>query len=119
MRSNRLLRTLAFVLVLCLSLPLVACSKYRVEMSDEKQSRTVLSLGGYDVPFEVLYFFYKSSTEKTHEEKLARALSDTAEMYAIFSVAKSRGIDPFGDEMNARTDTAVRETIDSFDTRRE
>ncbi len=119
MRSTRYLRALALLLVLCLCLPFAACSKYRLEMSDEKQSRTVLTIDGYDVPFELLYFFYKNSTEKTHEEKLALAIRDTAEMYAIFSVAKSRGIDPFGKEMNARVDASVREMIDSFDTRRE
>lgn len=119
MRSTRPLRLTALLLVLCLCLPFAACSKYRVEMSDEKQSRTVMTLDGYDVPFEVLYFFYKNSVEKTHEDKLAVAIRDTTELYAIFSVAKSRGIDPFGEEMNRRVDSAVREMIDSFDTRRE
>jgi hypothetical protein len=78
-----------------------------------------MTLDGYDVPFELVYFFYKNSVEGGHEDKLARAVRDTAEMYAIFSVAKSRGIDPFGEEMNRRVDNAVREMIDSFDTRRD
>lgn len=119
MRSTYPLRLVSLLLCLCLCLPFVGCSKYRLEMSDEAQSRTVLSIDGYDVPFELVYFFYKNNTKGTHEEKLGAALRDTAELYAIFSVAKSRGIDPFGEEMNGRVDNAVREMIDSFDTRRE
>ena len=118
MKANRLLRLLALCLCLCLCLPFAACSKYRVEMSNEQQSRIALTLGDYDVPFEVLYFFYHSSVSETHAEKLADALRDTAELYAIFTVLAARGIDPFGEEMNARLDSAVREMIDSFDTRR-
>jgi hypothetical protein len=102
MKVNRLLRLVAVCLCLCLCLPLAACSKYRVEMSNEQQSRTVLSLNGYDVPFEVLYFFYHSSVSETHAEKLSDALRDTAELYAIFTVLSARGVDPFGEEMNAR-----------------
>lgn len=119
MKAKRALRLVALCLCICLCLPFAACSKYRLEMSNEAQSRTVLSFDGYDVPFEVLYFFYHSSESTSHADKLADAMRDTAELYAIFSVLRDRGIDPFGEEMNARTDEAVREMIDSFDTRRE
>lgn len=110
---------LALALVLGTALSLVGCSKYRLEMSNETESRTVLTVDGYDVPFEVLYSFYKNSEKTTHEDRLADALANTAELYALFSLCRSRGIDPFGEEMDARVDTAVREMIDSFDTRRE
>ena len=116
---TKCLRLLALCLCLCLCFPLVACSKYRVEMSNKEQSRTVLTLGDTDVPFEVLYFFYHNSEEQGHDARLADALRDTCELYAIFDVCRDRGIDPYGDDMNARLDRAVREMIDSFDTRRE
>ena len=61
MKAKRALRLVALCLCICLCLPFAACSKYRLEMSNEAQSRTVLSFDGYDVPFEVLYFFYHSS----------------------------------------------------------
>ena len=104
---------LALVLVLGTALSLVGCSKYRLEMSNETESRTVLTVDGYDVPFEVLYSFYKNSEKTTHEDRLADALANTAELYALFSLCRSRGIDPFGEEMDARVDTAVREMIES------
>ena len=119
-KQHRLLRLLSLALALCLLAPLAACSKYRLEMSNEKESRTVLQLDGQDVPFEVLSFFYHNKPASAdHEEKLAAAIRDTCELYAIFSVCRDNGIDPFGEEMNARVDAAVREMIDSFDTRRE
>lgn len=120
MKITRLL-CLCLCLALCLGVGLsfVGCSKYRVEMSNETESRTVMTIDGYDVPFEVLYSFYHNSEGKTHEDKLDEAIRDTAELYALFTLCKSRGIDPFGEEMNARLDDAVREMIDSFDTRRE
>lgn len=120
MKHPRLLRLLCLALALCLLAPLAACSKYRVEMSNEKESRTVMQLDGYDVPFEVLSFFYHNKPEAaTHEEKLAAAIRDVCELYAVFSVTRACGIDPFGEELNARLDSAVREMIDSFETRRE
>lgn len=119
--ARRLTRILCLLLLPALLLSLASCSKYRVEMSNEAQSRIVMTVGEYEVPFEVLYFFYKNTTESaaTHNDRLAYAKGQIYELYALFTVAKARGVDPYGPIIEDEYETAVREMIDEFPTRRE
>ncbi len=119
--ARRAARLLALLLLPVLLLSLSSCSKYRVEMSNEAQTRTVMTVGEYEVPFEVLYFFYKNaeSDATTHAARLAYAKGQIYELYALFSVAKARGVDPYGTVIEDEYETAVKEMIDEFPTRRE
>ncbi len=115
MKRSNLFRIAAALLALVFMLPLGACSKYRLEMSSEKESATVMTLDGEAVPFELLYFFYQNTDrDDAHEERLSAAIGEIRNMTAIFRVAKEKGIDPDGEEIRAELDALVREMIDEF-----
>ncbi len=118
MKKTAFFRSLAALLAILMLLPLAACSKYRLEMSNEKEARTVLTLDGQEVAFELLYFFYHNTpTDATHEEKLSASLREICELYAILNVTKAHGLDPYGEEITAAHDELVREMIDEFPAR--
>ncbi len=120
MKKTALFRILAALLVLSILFPLGGCSKYRLEMSNEKEARTVLSLDGQDVAFELLYFFYHNTpSDATHEEKLSLSLREICDLYAVLNVLKDHGMDPYGGEIAEAHDALVREMIDEFPTRAE
>ncbi len=118
MKRSLLFRLLLVTLSLLLVLPLTACSKYRLEMSSERETETVFTLDGEAVPFELLYFFYQNTDRSaSHADRLAAAAEDIRDMYAIFRVAREKGIDPDGEEIAEELDTLVRQMIDEFDRR--
>lgn len=118
MKKTAIFRILCALLALLLLLPLGACSKYRLEMSTEREARAVLTLDGQEVAFELLYFFYHNTpSDATHEEKLAASLREICDLYAILNVTKQHGLDPYSGELAESLDALVRETIDEFSAR--
>lgn len=125
----------ALVLALVMLVPLAACSPYRLELSNERQTEVMMQTGGYDIAFEVLEFFYYNymtvvdggdssvwegpDAAVYHEKLMARAISAACELYAVFAVAKDFGIDPYGAAIEELVEEGIREVIDSYDTRRE
>jgi len=135
MKHGFLTRLLILLTVICLILPLAACSPYRLELSNEKQSAIVMRAGGYDIAFEVVDFFYHnyksvidggdSSVWESedaalyHEKLLARAIESACELYAILEVSKDFGVDPYGEGIEEQMEEGIRAVIDSYKTRRE
>lgn len=115
-------RALALLLLLAM-LVLPACSKYRVEMSNSKQTQVMLTVGETEVAYEVLYFFYHiyldAHPDDTFPERMARVEASVCELYAIFEVCRAYGIDPYGQAVNETVDATVKEMIDEFPTRRD
>lgn len=125
----------ALVLALVMLVPLAACSPYRLELSNERQSEIVMQTGGYDIAFEVLEFFYYNymtvvdggdssvwegpDAALYHEKLMSRAISAACELYAVFAVSLEFGIDPYGAAIEELVEEGIREVIDSYDTRRE
>ena len=116
-------RILICLLILSFSLSLASCSKYRVEMSDRRQSEPMLTVGGETVAFEVVDFFYHARLDAYPKEafvdRMAWVESSICELYAIFAVAADRNIDPYGKTVDAMLEDYVKDMIDSYPTRRD
>lgn len=123
MKRFPLRRLLALLLLPAMLAVLPGCSKYRVEMSNSRQSETVLTVGGTAVAFEVVDFFYHNYAAAYPEEdftaRMARVENSVCELYAIFAVCQDYGVDPYGKEMNDQMDEAVKQMIDDYPTRRD
>lgn len=122
-RAFFLRRLLALLLLPAMLAVLPGCSKYRVEMSNSRQSETVLTVGGTAVAFEVVDFFYHNYADAYPEESfsahMARVENSVCELYAIFTLCSDYGIDPYGKEINDQMDEAVKQMIDEYPTRRD
>jgi hypothetical protein len=122
-KTSLVYRALSLALVLVCLLALPGCSKYRIELSNSRQSETVLTLGETTVAFEVVEFFYHTYLEAYPSEsftaRMARVEGAVCELYAIFDVCPDYGIDPYGKEVNEAVSDTVKEMIDSFPTRRD
>ena len=116
-------RILIVALILTLALSLSSCSKYRVEMSDSRQTETMLTLGEESVAFEVVEFFYYARLDAYPDEPFADRMAwveaSICELYAIFEVSADRNLDPFGDTVDTMLADYVKEMIDSYPTRRD
>ncbi|MBQ8174069.1 MAG: hypothetical protein IJ009_01565 [Clostridia bacterium] len=116
-------RILICILILSFALSLSSCSKYRVEMSNSRQSEAMLTVGGETVAFEVVDFFYHARLDaypdEPFEDRMTWVEASICELYAIFAVAAERNIDPYGDTVEAMLEDYVKEMIDSYPTRRD
>lgn len=116
-------RILLCIMILCCILPLSGCSKYRVEMSNSRQSEHMLTVGEEKVAFEVVDFFYHARLDaypdEPFEDRMAWVESSICELYAIFDVCRARNIDPYGATVDATLDDYVKDMIDSYPTRRD
>ncbi|MBQ8351126.1 MAG: hypothetical protein IJY20_03665 [Clostridia bacterium] len=116
-------RVLALLLLTLMLVAMPGCSKYRVEMSNSRQSETMLTLGETTVAYEVVYFFYHTYLEayptESFDARMARVKSGVCELYAIFDVCRDYGIDPYGETVNDALNETVKEMIDEFPTRRD
>lgn len=123
MKRHILTRLCLLALVLAMLLALPGCSKYRTEMSNTRQSEVMLTVGGTEVAYEVVYFFYctyrDAYPEESFDQRMARVKSSICELYGIFALSKAYEIDPYGDEVNETLGDMVVEMIDSFPTRRD
>ena len=111
------------ILILSCVLPLSGCSKYRVEMSNTRQSEHMLTVGDEKVAFEVVDFFYHARLDaypdEPFEDRMVWVENSICELYAIFDVCRARNIDPFGGAVDATLDDYVKEMIDAYPTRRD
>ncbi len=116
-------RLIAVLLLLAAVFSLSACSKYRVEMSNSTQTRHMLTVGGEEVAFELIDFFYHlrldAYPDDDHATRMARVEDDVCELYAIFAACRTQNLDPFGDVVNEAVEESVKEMIDEFPTRRD
>ena len=72
MNLRSLLRSFLLLLLSgALLFSLSACSKYRVEMSNTEQTRTMLTVGETEIAYEVVYFFYHTYLDAYPEESFA------------------------------------------------
>lgn len=124
MKRHMSLRRIAALILLAATLfSFTACSKYRVEMSTAAQTEHMLTVGGEEIGFELVDFFYHIRQDAYPEEDfaslMARVENDVCELYAIFAACRAASIDPFGDVVNESVDASVKEMIDAFPTRRD
>ena len=115
MRAVR--RVILLILMLALAASsLTACGEsYKLRKSSDKEAATVLTLGEDEVPFEVLYTFFRnqcdavgdidesyfagSEGEARYREMLDAAGREIAGIYALFALCREAGIDPYGKEI--------------------
>lgn len=116
-------RLLICLLILAVALPLTSCSKYRVEMSNKRQSEHMLTVGDQKVAFEVVDFFYHARLdaypEEPFEDRMVWVENSICELYAIFAVSDEASVEPFGDVIEARLEDYVKTMIDAYPTRRD
>ena len=115
MRAYRRIVSLLLLLSLTVSL-LTACGEsYKLRKSSEKEAATVLTLGEDEVPFEVLYTFFRNRCdlvgdidadyfsgeegEARFREMMAAAVEEIAGIYAFLALSREVGIDPYGEEI--------------------
>ncbi len=123
MKMNRLRSFLLVFLCLCLLLPLAGCGKkeaYPMRPSTEEEARTVFTLGEDAVPFEVLRAFYltrrdalgEAAADTPMEDILEAVIPKICEVYALFSLCRSYGIDPYEDEIQKKLDEYIRINVE-------
>lgn len=115
MRAFRRAVLLLLMLALAVS-SLAACGEsYKLRKSSDKEAATVLTMGEDEVPFEVLYTFFRNQCDLVgnidatyfageegaarYRELLAAAEREIAGIYALFALAREVGIDPYGEEI--------------------
>ncbi len=128
---DRLKRPLSLLLALILlSLSLSACGgeKYPMRPSSVEEQETVLTLGEDAVPFEVLHTFFTNAafSEKDYgdgyfdgdegkahfDTVMEKAITDMAEIYALFAHCRSVGIDPYSKEIDEKVSSYVEKNMD-------
>ena len=136
MKRTAFARFAALFLVLCLSLScLTACSPYRLELSNARESEVMMKVGEYEIAFEVINFFYHNykavvdggdssvwegaDAALYHEKLMKRALDAACELYAVFAVSKDLGLDPYGPAIEEQMEEGIRAVIDSYPARRD
>lgn len=110
-------RAVLLLLILALTLSsLVSCGEsYKLRKSSDREAATVLTLGEHEVPFEVLYTFFRNQCDLVGDvnadyfagsEGEARfsamrdaAVRNIAGIYAFFAECREVGIDPYGEEI--------------------
>ena len=129
--KHRFWRSLtAVLLLLVLLVPLVACGSggYREVKSKRAWRKTVLTIDGEDVSFELLRFFFFRNTAEVDggdtslwegdgaaemtEKALKLAVDDICELYAAFAVCRSYGIDPERDDIDELVNEYVTCDVD-------
>ena len=92
-------------------------------MSNKQQSEHMLTVGGEEIAFEVVDFFYHTRLDaypgEPFADRMAWVENSIAELQAIFAVAKDQGLDPYGDVIKAQLEDYVKSMIDSYPTRRD
>lgn len=117
--KKTLARALSLLLVLSiLLLSLTACGEnYKLRESSKKEATPVFKLGDDTVNFEVLYTFFRNQCERIDgftntyfdvaagperfRVTLEAAIAEIAEIYAMFALCRSVGIDPYGESVEA------------------
>ena len=111
--------------------------------STAEESRTVMSVDGYDVPYEMYRYsvlnrlndklvaegidpdkFDKSSLDGEKlttiaDEVKKDSVKAITDVYSVFTAAKDNGIDPFGERINTLTDMKMEEIRAGFENDRE
>ena len=124
------IRTVSLLLLTALLLlSLTACGeKYKLRESSKKEATPVLTLGEDTVNFEVLYTFFMNQCDKIDgftdsyfdgaegparfTATLNAAVAEIAEIYAMFAVCRSVGIDPFSEDVEASIIESLKLTVE-------
>lgn len=121
---------MAICLLLTLVVSLTACGSggYREVKSKRAWRKTVLTIDGEDVSFELLrFYFFRHTSEldggdaslwsgdgaaELTKKALDLAVTDVCELYALFDVCRSYGIDPERDDIDALVNEYVTYDVD-------
>ena len=112
----RSLATAALILVLLVSFVACGSDGYREVKSKRAWRKTMLTIDGEDVSFELLRFFFFRHTSEVDggdatlwegaeadamtQKALKLAVEDICDLYAVFDVCRGWGIDPNGDAID-------------------
>lgn len=124
----RSLAAIALSLILITSLLSCGSGGYREVKSKRAWRKTVLTIGGEDVSFELLRFYFFRHTAEVDggdaslwegdgaaaltEKALKLAVDDICDLYAVFAVCRGYGIDPEGDTIDDIVDAYVTCDVD-------
>lgn len=124
----RLLAAIALSLILITSLLSCGSGGYREVKSKRAWRKTVLTIDGEDVSFELLRFYFFRHTAEVDggdaslwesdgaaaltEKALKLAVDDICELYAVFAVCRDYGIDPEGDTVSDIVDEYIKCDVD-------
>ena len=123
-KSGSFLRILALFLALALLAPaLVSCSKYREAKSSASDRMTVVTLDGYEVPYELyryLYLGYLDAYREADAKALAVEATERAlrALYGIYASAADAGVDTDSIYVRDSIENYMEEVIDSYSSRR-
>lgn len=122
------LTAIGLLLVLLVSLTACGSSGYREVKSKRAWRKTVLTIDGEDVSFELLRFYFFRHTsevdggdpslwsgdgaEELTKKALDLAVADICDLYALFAVCRSYGIDPERDDIDALVNEYVTYDVD-------
>jgi foldase protein PrsA len=122
-------RLAALLTAVIMLFSLASCSGEKLKDSD-----TVMTIDGMEVPYSVLRYFiynYKSendamdadfsdgSNDAVAEQIMSYSVDSAKSLYAIFSLAEEYGLDPFGDVMQTRVDTQYDSERAAYDSKKE
>ena len=117
----KLLKVIAAFLALATLLPLLAACGADPLASTEDDLRTVLTVGGMDVPYEfyrALVLSYRDrEPDATAEEIRARVTDALREVYAVFALCAEYDIDPKDSYITEQVDLQVAELMDQYESR--
>ncbi len=125
-RRKLSLTVAAILLILTLPAPLSACQKkYTPIPSSGEELRTVMTIGGFEVPYEQYrYFFlgYKSELEKNNSEitpalesRLKKTVMETLRgVYATLSLCAEYGINIKDSDISEAVDEYINNTLEEY-----
>ena len=110
-------------LILCIVLTLGALSSCTMLSSSSREKRTVLTVGDYEVPYEVYYYIVenlkKDLPDADGETLEGEAFEMIREIYAVFSLAEDFGIDPDDKYISSIVDDAQSAAIEECGSKKE
>lgn len=112
--TRKFLSVTAFVMSVLLIIPVLSsCTRLS---STKEESETVLTVGEYEVPYELYRYlalnFRKDYPEASEEELREMVLSALLDIYAVIAAAKDYGITPGDDYFEEAADNAVQLAMD-------
>ncbi len=122
---KRSLNILALALLLMILLSsLVSCGEsYKMRESSKEEATPVFTLGEDTVNFEMLYTFFLNRLEvagldsarldgEAFDNLLAAAEREIAEIYALFSICREVGIDPYSKDVESKITEYIKTSVE-------